>query len=99
MAIPTLFGASTPVAGVTKTFPIKGMTIVGYDDGGTLTPNLVTLLPNATIICAATVTDAQLVAAMQDYIARVTGGRSDGGSGGYPVQASKQVPATLTTCT
>lgn len=98
MAIPTSFGASTPVANTTKSFPITGTGIVGFDDGGTLSPKLIQLAANVTVVVAATTTDAAIAAAMQAWL-RQMGYNPDGAAGGYPAQGTKQYAATLTLCT
>lgn len=100
MAIPTVFGSGgSPVAGTTKSFKIPGTTFYALDDAGTSTPVMVPLLGNATVVCQATVTEADLVAAMKSYVERAGSGADRGCAQNYPVRASLQAAATLTTCT
>jgi hypothetical protein len=100
VAIPTNFQGYTPAAAATKSFKIFGSATVGVwgnDVDGTMTPAIVNLAPNMAVVMAQSYTDAQIIAAMQDFINR--SGAAHDGAGGYVAQASKQIALTSTTCT
>ena len=102
MAIPTDFKGPTPVANTTKSFNIFGSTTVGIwalDIDGSLsaTVSRVDLGPNLTILFDQAYTDAQLIPLVQDWLARMGGFHA--GAGGQPVETTKQVAVTATTCT
>ena len=93
MAAPTVWGF-TGVAGTTNTFPIEGTNLYGVDLGGTLTPVQIDIDPNMHLVITAAKTDAEIVAAMQEFIKRYGAGHE--GAGGYPTQATLQVASPLT---
>lgn len=102
MAIPTNFQGYTPAAATTKSFKIFGSATVGIwanDVDGTLSAacSQVPIAPNLALLMAQAYTDAQIIALLQDYLRRL-GGLHDG-AGGNPVDATKQVAVTATTCT
>ena len=104
MAIPTDFQGPTPAAGTTKSFNVFGSTTVGIwalDIDGTLSAptSRIDLGPNLAIIFDQAYTDAQLIPLVKDWLARMEGHVLGTGAGGQPVEATKQVAVTATTCT
>ena len=97
MAEPTVWGF-TAVANTSKSFPIEGTNIYGVDISGALTPKSIKLIPGVHILLTATITEAALVTALQDFIKR-SGAKIDGGAGGAPAQATIQQALALTTTT
>jgi hypothetical protein len=98
VAIPTDFKGFTPAAATTKTFKILGSATVGVwgcDVDGTFTPAIVPLAPNMVVFLGQAYTEAQIIAAMFDYIKR-SGGAHAGSAGGFPAQAAQQVALTST---
>lgn len=103
MAIPTNFQGPTPAAGTTKSFNIFGSATVGLwalDIDGTLsaTTKVIPLGLNLAIIADQAYTDAQLIPLVRDWLSRM-GGCPGGSAGGAPVETTKQVAVTATTCT
>lgn len=100
MAIPTDFKGYTPAAGTTKSFKILGSATVGIwgnDVDGTFTPGIVPLAPNMVVFIGQAYTEAEIIAAMKDFIKR--GGAQFDGAGGFPAQPDHQIALTSTTCT
>ena len=96
MAEPTVWGF-TAVANTSKSFPIEGTNLYGVDISGALAPKSVKLIPGAHILLTATVTDADLAAALNAFIQRY--GLGHDGAGGFPTQATVQNALPLTTTT
>jgi hypothetical protein len=100
MAIPTDFKGYTPAAGATKSFKILGSATVGVwgnDVDGTFTPAIVNIAPNMVVLIAQAYTEAQIVAALAEYVKR-SGGMFEG-AGGFRAQPAQQIALTSTTCT
>lgn len=100
MAIPTDFKGYTPAANTTKSFKILGSATVGVwgnDVDGTFTPVLVNIAPNLVVLAGQAYTEAQIVAALKEYLKR-SGGMFEG-AGGFAAQSAQQIALTSTTCT
>lgn len=103
MAIPTDFKGPTPAANTTKTWKLFGSTTVGswvMDIDGTLSAGS-SILPlglNVAIVTNQAYTDAQLIALVQDWLARM-GQPVAGAAGGKPAETTKQFAVTATTTT
>lgn len=103
MAIPTNFQGYTPSAGATKSFKILGSATVGVwgnDVDGTLStgPLVINLAPNLVIFSPQAYTEAQVLAAVKDYLKR-SGFETEGDAGGFPAQPAQQIGVTATVCT
>ena len=81
-------------SGTPTSFSIPNSGITGIDEAGTITPKTINLGANIDVLLTATKTDAEIVAAMQEFIRRA--GYSTGGAGGFPAQASVQFVPALT---
>lgn len=102
MAIPTDFQGYTPAAGATKSFKLLGSATVGVwanDVDGTLsaTSSRLDIGPNLVLFMTQAYTDAQIVALVKDWLARM--GAYHEGAGGQPAETTKQVAISATTCT
>lgn len=102
MAIPTDFKGYTPVANTTKSFKLLGSSTVGVwanDVDGTLsaTSTRVDIGPNLVLFMTQAYTDAQLIALLKDYLARMNAYHE--GAGGQNTDVSRQLAITGTTCT
>lgn len=104
MAIPTDFKGFTPAAGTTKTFKLLGSATVGFwvcDVDGTLSAGARRVdlggAGDAVIILTGTYTDAQLLALVRDWEARIGGLVAGSGAGGQKTETTKQVAPTATT--
>lgn len=75
-------------SGTPTSFTVGASGITGVDEAGTITPSVIDLGANVTLLITATKTDAELVALMQTFIQRHSAGHE--GAGGYPTQASLQ---------
>jgi hypothetical protein len=101
VAIPTNFQGYTPAAGTTKSFKILGTAtkgVWGNDVDGTFVPAIVPIAPNLVIFAGQAYTEAQILAAVKDYVKR-SGFETDGDAGGLPAQPAQQIALTSTTCT
>ena len=99
MAIPTDFNGFTPSAGTTLTFKILGSATTGIwacDVDGTLSATCykVPVAPNLILFMSQAYTDAQLIAAVTDWLQRMSGKLVGGGAGGQKVETTKQVAFT-----
>lgn len=92
MADTTVWGF-TGVADTTTSFPIEGTNVYGVDISGALTPKQVTLAPGIILLLTAGATDADIVTEMKAFIRRYGAGHE--GAGGFPVQATIQIPNAL----
>jgi hypothetical protein len=82
-------------AGTPNSFPIPGTGVTGIDEAGTLTPKVIRLAPNMTVVITGTYTLAEIAQAMLDYLRPRGYARQDGG-GAVPVTYDKQEAPTLT---
>jgi hypothetical protein len=105
MAIPTDFKGPTPAANTTKSFKLFGSTTVGHwvlDIDGTLSAATFRIdlgsNANLAIVGSAAYTDAQIIALVQDWLARM-GAPIVGAAGGKRAETTKQSLVTATTCT
>ena len=104
MAIPTSFIICTPNATATKVTPMLGHgpmatpNMVLMDIAGTVTPKMIALDTNMSIVLTSVFTDAQVRAALLRYL-QETGYKGDGSAGGNPAPDTKQITCTLSTTT
>lgn len=81
-------------AGTPNSFAVGASGITGIDEAGTITPVVIDLGANVTLLLTATKTDAEIVALMTSFIQRY--GAGHGGAGGFPTQATLQRAPALT---
>lgn len=81
--------------GTPNSFPIGRSGITGIDEAGTITPVVIGIGTDIEVLLTAVKTNAEVVAAMQDFIRR-SGFGVTGGAGGQPAQGSIQIAPTLT---
>ena len=80
--------------GSPTSFPIGASGATGIDPTGALTPKVIDLGANVTVLLTAAKTDAEVVALMEAFIRRFDAGHE--GAGGFPTQATLQVAPTET---
>lgn len=81
-------------AGTPTSFPIGDSGVTGIDEAGTITPKAVRLADNIHVLLTAAKTDAEITAAMLQFVRRYGAGHE--GAGGFPTQATLQVALTET---
>ena len=101
MAIPTSFINYTPVAATTKTCKMLGHDVSTngihlIDVLGTRTPTMIVLDANMSLVMTAAFTNAQVIAALKQYL-RELGVRDD--AGGYIAADPKQIAPLHSVCT
>lgn len=75
-------------------FPIGASGVTGIDPTGALTPTVIDLGANVTLLMTAAKTDAEIVALMRAWLQRHDGFHE--GAGGFKTQASLQITPTET---